>query len=353
MTQHVVQEHEESFPSPLDELQVSRSVDQALREVADSLQIADSRYEAANRAYRSVGKWLQRPDSTLRHLHPEVTLQGSFRHGTPTSPINDEDDHDVDLVCRVNLGKSRHSQEELKRLLGVEMNSYAKAHSMSRPDEGNRCWTLVYADGARFHLDCLPAIPDADAARALRAARGLDASDVDTTLAITDRRHPSFSKPSPDWLQSNPEGYASWFHARMTHVYEARREALALESQSAVEDIPRYRIRTPLQMAVQILKRHRDVFFGDEGEHKPISVILTTLAAHAYGEQTTLPAALLAIVEHMVEYIEHRDGHDHIPQPKPPDRELRRPMGHRTGPSRGVLPMARCHQGGSPPAARS
>jgi hypothetical protein len=26
--------------------------------------------------------------------------------------------------------------------------------------EGRRCWTLNYADGAKFHMDILPAIPD-------------------------------------------------------------------------------------------------------------------------------------------------------------------------------------------------
>ena len=318
MTQPAQRDHGDPAPTPLDEILVSRPVERALLEIAVSLQVADSSYEAANRAYRSVGEWLQRPASTLQHLEPEVTLQGSFRHGTTTSPINQEDDHDVDLVCCVNLGKSHCSQEELKRRLGVELDAYAKAHSMSGPEEGNRCWTLIYADGARFHLDCLPAIPDANAARALRAARGLSADDANTTIAITDRRHPFFSTPNSDWLQSNPEGYATWFHARMVRVYEARREALALESRAAVEDIPRYRIRTPLQMAVQILKRHRDVFFGEDGEHKPISIILTTLAAHAYDEQTTLPAALLAIVEHMTDYIEYRDGIDIILNPSQP-----------------------------------
>jgi hypothetical protein len=36
-------------------------------------------------------------------------------------------------------------------------------------------------------------------------------------------------------------------------------------------------VKTPLQQAVQILKRHRDMMFADDPEHKPISVIITTL----------------------------------------------------------------------------
>jgi hypothetical protein len=59
----------------------------------------------------------------------------------------------------------------------------------------------------------------------------------------------------------------------------------------------------PLQRVVQILKRHRDIMFkGDD--KKPISIIITTLSARAYGGEPDVLAALLKVVETMENYIE-------------------------------------------------
>ena len=288
----------------LSEREVTPRIEKCLHELAESLQIPDSRYESANRAYKSVGDWLQRPESSLAGASPTVSLQGSFRHGLAIKPVNDEDDHDVDLVCQVIKSKTNTTQRQLKHSLGVEMKAYADRHNMQTPDEGKRCWTLHYADSARFHLDCLPAIPDAQAARELRSRHLLDQSHANSTLAITDRRHPMFDRLTADWPQSNPEGYAAWFQGRMLLAFQRRREAIALSERLQIDDIPYYRVRTPLQLAIQILKRHRDIYFADNVEIKPISVILTTLAAHAYDNETRLAAALISIVDHMTDFIE-------------------------------------------------
>ena len=50
----------------------------------------------------------------------------------------------------------------------------------------------------------------------------------------------------------------------------------------SVRAVPKYQSnKTPLQRAVQILKRHRDIMFAGD-EDKPVSIIITTLAAKAY-----------------------------------------------------------------------
>ena len=57
------------------------------------------------------------------------------------------------------------------------------------------------------------------------------------------------------------KGYAAWFRDRMKPQFEARRRALAESLRASVEDIPEYRVKTPLQQAIQLLKRHRDMSF--------------------------------------------------------------------------------------------
>ena len=57
-----------------------------------------------------------------------------------------------------------------------------------------------------------------------------------------------------------------------------RRELVQRRLYAAVEDVPTYELKTPLQRAVQLLTRHRDVMFADNPDVAPISMILTNLA---------------------------------------------------------------------------
>ncbi|MCG9124886.1 nucleotidyltransferase [Laribacter hongkongensis] len=274
-----------------------------LERLAAELDVPPSRYEEAKRRYKSVGEWLGREESTLKDLDPEVYVQGSFRLGVPIRPVNEDEHYDVDLVCELTAADKQRSQRQLKELLGHEMKLYAKAHGMKEVGESRRCWTLEYADGAQFHLDALPAIPDGEGQRRVLAARGLSNSWTETAIAITDNEHPLYDVVDDAWPHSNPKGYTNWFRSRMRIVFEARRGAMALEAKAAVEDIPSYRVKTPLQQAVQILKRHRDLMFANDQANKPISVILTTLAGMAYQNEATVGQALDSILRQMDSFI--------------------------------------------------
>lgn len=295
-----------------------KHVEELLDDLAESLQIPPSRHEEAERRYKSVGKWLHRDNSSLRHAEPQVYIQGSFRLGTAIKPASDTEDYDVDLVCELTVSKSHLTQADLKAALGHELRLYAEAHGMKRLDEGRRCWTQNYANGAQFHLDTLPSIPDGTAQRQLFESRGYSTEWSETAIAITDRDHPKYRQISQDWPHSNPKGYGNWFRSRMAMIFEQRRLAMAREVQASVEDIPEYKVRTPLQSAIQILKRHRDMTFAERSDDKPISIILTTLAAHAYEQEPSIAGALYSILQRMNRYIEVRDGVDWIENPTDP-----------------------------------
>ena len=70
--------------------------------------------------------------------------------------------------------------------------------------------------------------------------------------------------------------------------------------------------------AVQLLKRHRDGMFADDPEHKPISIIITTLAARAYNEEDTIAGALLSILKGMYAYIKYVNGDAWVENPVNP-----------------------------------
>lgn len=297
---------------------VTAAAENYLERLAAELDVPPSRYESAKRSYHSVGDWLDREDSTLKSFSPLVYIQGSFRLGTPIRPVNQEEHYDIDLVCELTLDKAKVTQQQLKEMLGKEMQLYAKAHSMQAPSEGRRCWTLEYADGAQFHLDALPAIPDANSKRLLLESSGLSALWADTAIAISDNEHPHYRAIQHRWPHSNPKAYTDWFRTRMKVVFETRRKAMALEATASVEDIPAYRVKTPLQEAVQVLKRHRDLMFVNDLDNKPISIILTTLAALSYSNEPTVARALSSILAGMDSHIEDRGGVKWIANPTDP-----------------------------------
>ncbi|MBB2687743.1 UNVERIFIED_ORG: hypothetical protein GGD47_005386 [Rhizobium etli] len=297
---------------------MSKQAEELLEDLAESLQVPPSRYEAAERSYKSVGDWLHRKASSLRLAEPQVYVQGSFRLGTAIRPFAEDEDYDIDLVCELSVSKSQISQAQLKTALGKEIAAYAEAHGMQPPTEGRRCWTLAYADGAQFHLDTLPAIPDGPRQRLLLENRGYSTQWSESAIAITDQDHYAYRQIADDWPHSNPKGFCNWFRSRMSVIFEARRRALALEARASVEDIPEYRVRTPLQSAIQILKHHRDRMFVGRGDEKPISIILTTLAARAYQQEPTISTALLSILRIMANFIENRNGVAWVTNPTDP-----------------------------------
>lgn len=274
-----------------------------LQAVAAAVQVPPHRYEVATRSYRSVARWLAREESSLHHARPTVYVQGSFSLGTAILPVTDKEEYDVDLVCELSLSTMQISQADLKHRLGRELLNYTQRHGMNAPREKNRCWTLQYADDAQYHLDILPAIPDY-IAQVLREALG---GQLPPNILITDRTHPDYRRRVSSWSHSNPKGYSMWFEGRKAQVY--------LWRDTSTEDIPTYGAISPLVQTIQILKRHRDIMFRHDQTVKPVSIIVTTLAAHAYGGEPTLSTALTNILCNMAEYIETRDGVTHVANP--------------------------------------
>lgn len=194
-----------------------RSHDDILEEIAAALDIPPSLFEEAEERYKSLAEWLDRDASALAKYKPAISPQGSFLLGTVTRPLNRADEYDVDLVCLLHGSKTEFTQKTLKAAVGREIALYVKDRNMKEAaEEGRRCWTLHYADRTRFHMDVLPALPDAQRYRQLLENRGFgtlarDGASSDHGIAITDWTTPNYRAVTDDWPQSNPSGYAVWF----------------------------------------------------------------------------------------------------------------------------------------------
>jgi hypothetical protein len=291
--------------------------------LAEALDVPRSYYEKAADRHRSLGEWFCRPGSTIARLDPRVHPQGSFRLGTVIRPLLADEEYDLDTVCELlGLTKLALTQQDLKRLVGLEVHGYAAARQIKDPVvERKRCWRLDYADEVKFHVDILPCLPeDASVIQAL-VGLGVDASLAKLAIALTCKEHELYRVVCTDWPKGNPAGYALWFEGRMGVQGEARRKQLLLEGRYAsVQAIPAWELKTPLQRAIQILKRHRDVMFQEDADGKPISIVITTLAALAYEGEASAEDALRRILSQMPRLV--RPSSPRVPNPVNPAEDF-------------------------------
>lgn len=299
-------------------------LDDVLEKYVDSLRIPDSKFEEAELRYESVGKWLQE-SIALKGRNPEIYVQGSFRLGTVVRPASEEDRYDIDLVCCLNYLKNEISQKDLKDKLGKELTDYVITKKMkNKPKNKRRCWTLEYEDDVHFHMDFLPSVPDQDAKyKKYLLESGVREALAQTSICITDDTLDNYDRIDDDWLRTNPKGYGEWFKYRMKIIFE-KGAAPLLEKRlyASMDAIPVHKIKTPLQKTIQLLKRHRDVMFENNPKKKPISMIITTLAAHAYKNEARLIDALKRIVDDMDKYIEKNGTETIIRNPVRPDENF-------------------------------
>jgi len=268
-----------------------------LNKIAEWLDIPDHLYEDAVIKYEDIGDWLSENDSDLKIHSPEIYPQGSFRLGTVVRPISEKEDYDIDLVCQLEIEKEQTTQAELKEVIGDRLKQRDDLDKIL--ESSRRCWILNFPK--QFHMDVLPSIPNLD-----RLPTGILLTDTKLTR----------------WQKSNPKAYAEWFYKKMEVAILKSRTVLAESTQASIEDVPDWKVKTPLQRAIQLLKRHRDIFFQDNPENKPVSIILTTLATNAYNNQTDIINSLSIILQEMPKYIENRNGKWWVVNPVDPDENF-------------------------------
>lgn len=285
-----------------------------IEQIIGKIDIPDSSYELAKKRYKDLADWFARPEARCSKFNPYIYPQGSFRLGTVIRPLDENGEYDLDVGCRMCTGmtKATHSQKQLKHLIGDDLEDYRIARNIKESrEEKHRCWRLKYADTLSFHMDAVPSIPEITSQRrmikeaimAAGSAEVLAASVTEHAGCITDNRDPRYDVIYNDWRISNSEGYAIWFESRM-ELSNNLLEKWAIEARVAkIDKLLLFKRRSPLQQCIQILKRHRDVMFKDNSNGKPISMIITTLAAEAYQGQDDIDDALSHILTEMSNHV--------------------------------------------------
>ena len=258
------------------------------RELADTLNISETMTNDIVNSYKAVGSYLGNMEQELDiNIYP----QGSLSLGTMVRPIkeDEEGDYDVDLVCLLKNGQHL-TAKEMKMIVGQRLSESDRYGAML-DEEGKRCWTLQYSD---YHLDVLPCVP-----RALQES-------TDTKIRLSHKDDDGIYSA----CFSNPKAYKEWFIGEMGTVFSQTREQYAAKRNVEIEEVKLFQLRTPLQIAIQILKRHRDIMFAKK-DNKPISIIITTLATKAYAGESDIFETISNIINKMHSHIEY-DGDGNV-----------------------------------------
>jgi len=167
---------------------------------------------------------------------------------------------DVDLICLLHGTRSLGAKEMFRMVVAELKGRY--------PDlvVKDRCCRIDFT--GEFHMDIIPACPEP----VLEPSR----------ILIPDRRLELL-------LPSCPKLFAGWFEEAALLMptfitYLSARDVCNAKSASVIEPLPDYdgMMQEPLRRFVQILKAARNHFYQGRTVQIPSSIVITTLATHAY-----------------------------------------------------------------------
>lgn len=233
-------------------------LDDLLDKMAESLQLDNTRYQLMVQHYEAVKKWIEADELFFKPYKYELYPHGSVRIRTTVKPIG-RDEFDLDIALHLKMDWNRHSPDKIY----LELKRRLSEHSLykEKMELKNRCIRLNYAGD--FHMDILP---------------GIQESEFDNDkLRVPDRERGL-------WVSSNPRGYATWFLNKANLA-----KISLLQKALRAENLPSndYDNKKPLQRAVQLIKRYRDIYFQKDDTFKTSSIVLTTIAGQYYnGEES-------------------------------------------------------------------
>lgn len=263
---------------------VNRYYDDLLADVARRIQLTPTAYKEAVAHFDAVSGYLDENESGFPEYSPVIYPQGSFRMGSTISAYDDREDYDIDLILELALDP----EADPEAVLQLVANSLQKGKGRLKFTTlkiKKRCVTLEYAN---MHLDVTPAVlvPWRDP----------------RVVSIFDRH-----EDRPDHPLANPEGFAQWFDRQVRPraiiaQRAVRAQVVPVPEQSPAEHKP------DRLLAVQLLKRFRDIRCDQGNYDRCPSVLLSCLAAQA-PQGTGLVSDLRMAAQHVASEVAVADLH--------------------------------------------
>lgn len=273
--------------------------------LAEELNITKTMLDRAETAYTALSNHIKGHNTDWNVV---VYPQGSFELGTVIKPLNSQEQYDVDLVVLVKSPNFNAYN------LRAEILELLKKHGRYEGDIENKkpCIRIQYSDSAQFHMD-------------IACAKEIKSTDLSIDIA-------RFDGVSDYYYElSNPKGYIKWFK-QVTQLKRFQKEQRVIleKASTEVEELRLSHMRTPLQKAIQILKRHRDIYFSQKhnSDDRPSSIIITTLCAKAYEntygtfDNRNIYLTIVNMLNTFPQYLQLKNGEYYLENPSNPQENF-------------------------------
>ncbi len=264
---------------------LSEPVDLLLADIAIHIQLSTTDFRKMEERYKTLGDYINRPGSLLGGRVQRVYPQGSMAIGTTVASKLINDEHDVDFIVQLQLNPNTAPKKVLDLLFhsirGKEGSLY-----FGKVERRNRCVTVHYAD--KMHADITPMIrvpgPERESFLFHNKPNALEEDQA---------------------LIANPFGFAEWFKeitsvdkefAEIFAMRAGRYEERILNMRAESEEIPDQEpinSKSKAVVALQLIKRWRNVLFDKRSTRRPPSVMMSKQVADAANNTSTLSEELL------------------------------------------------------------
>jgi hypothetical protein len=269
-------------------------LDRILAEIALSAQLPPSLHRKAGGRYGAVRTYLEADDAfadQIEHFYP----QGSMAIDATISNRGTDDEYDLDIVSQ--LGGRFRSMGPLDILKALE--KALKDYPVLKVVRQTRCVTLHYAD--RMHLDITPALREYGA--------------LERESFITHAKGP-YASSEDRFVDMNAFGFAEWYRARTPLEYRMAKafhdrwlnlEATGVRAEAEVDEVPEqceFIVKNTATLALQLLKRFRNIRYANYGGRIPPSVMLSYYAGVAAKPDMSLADMVIRIATWIIGDIE-------------------------------------------------
>jgi hypothetical protein len=268
-------------------------LDRILAEIALSIQLPPSLHDKAQDRYEAVRRYLEATtefEDQIEYFYP----QGSMAIDGTISNRGTDDEYDLDIIAQ--LGGRFRGLPPLSVLL--ELEAALSDYPVKKVLRQTRCVTLFYAD--KMHLDVTPAL------------RVYGTLDRESQIP-----HAKGPRPSVDdyLVDMNAYGFAEWYRSktpverRFAEEFQRRwlERGGVTRTEADVDEVPdqcNFVVKNTATLALQLIKRFRNIRYAGYSGRVPPSVMLSYYAGLAAQPNMSLSAMVVRLASWIVGEIE-------------------------------------------------
>lgn len=264
------------------------TAEELLFDVAHRVQLSPTKHDLAVGHYQALCEYVDRVGSPLHGLVGICYPSGSFGIGAVVASRVRTNQHDLDVVLELLVHKSTPPAVVLSLLFQAIQGEYGSRY-YGKVTLNSRCVTVEYDDG--FKVDLMPLVRDGS----LIERRGVLFHHKDGEAYQKPVNPFGFKTLYNETVEADPEFIKAFRESARTRII-AKAVAEPMDDHVGLEE------KSPRTVALQLLKRFRDVRFR-QPSHKdrrpPPSVVL---AAYALEKPTPRSSLLWELME-LADYI--------------------------------------------------